>query len=328
MSKYFSVPFASGGDKTVVPDASQPSGSVNYTDGWGPLYQADQLTNPQALDVDRASDNQIYFDITEVLKEVQDNGVLPWRTDANYVVGATALGSDGLNYVALIANQGVDPVGDLTGTWIPLHNYIGQQDIDFTGVCTFSNPLQGSAIVNNAQISDSSISTSKYQDYSITQTKLATGSVVAAKIAYNAINNDKILNNTINGGQKLLDSSVSGNKISNNTITDTQVSNSFRLVSSGARIAASGSVTSSFGQFLSCERYSTGDYRITISGNILSNRSVSIMPIGSGAGFPRTTAYVSGVYDLPADESTLFVNTYQQNGTLNDSAFSILVVNI
>lgn len=53
MAKLFSIPFAVSGDKTPVPDASQPSGNVSYTDGYTPDYQADQATDPNAKDIER-----------------------------------------------------------------------------------------------------------------------------------------------------------------------------------------------------------------------------------------------------------------------------------
>ena len=123
MTKYFGVPFAVSGDKTAVPDALQPGGKVSYTEGWTADYEADQTTDPNAKDVDRQAENQLKFDITDALKEMQERGFKVYDALVNYPVDSYTLGSDGNPYRSLIANGPastvVDPVGDLTGTWIP-----------------------------------------------------------------------------------------------------------------------------------------------------------------------------------------------------------------
>lgn len=121
-TKYFSIPFANSGDKTSIPDASQPSGSVSFEDGWTPDYEKDQATDPDAKDVSRQNENYFKFSVTESLKEIQEIGFKPYDPLVNYPIGASTFGSDGLNYKADIANgpatSVVNPVGDLTGTWI------------------------------------------------------------------------------------------------------------------------------------------------------------------------------------------------------------------
>ncbi len=122
MSKYFSIPFATSGDKTTVPDPLQGSGVVSYTEGWTSDYELDQLTDPNAKDVDRQAENQLKFDITEAIKEIQEYGLLVYRADVNYPLDAKVTGSDGETYKCLIVNGPastvVDPVGDVTGTWL------------------------------------------------------------------------------------------------------------------------------------------------------------------------------------------------------------------
>lgn len=82
MLKFFKFPFATSGDKTAIPDASQPSGSVSYTDGFGVDYELDPGVDPAAKDVPRDESNQLYFDITNAIKEYQEFGTPDFITTA------------------------------------------------------------------------------------------------------------------------------------------------------------------------------------------------------------------------------------------------------
>ena len=53
MAKFFRIPWATAGDKTVIPDPVQGGGEVSYTQGFGPDYELDQSSDPNALDVPR-----------------------------------------------------------------------------------------------------------------------------------------------------------------------------------------------------------------------------------------------------------------------------------
>lgn len=121
VTKYFDVPFANSGDKTTIPDASQPSGDVSFQEGWTPDYAKDQTTDPNAKDVPRQSENYFKFVVTEAIKELQEYGSKPYSNLVNYPVGAHVPGSDNFWYVATAANgpdtSVVDPVGDVSGTW-------------------------------------------------------------------------------------------------------------------------------------------------------------------------------------------------------------------
>lgn len=120
--KYFDVPWAESGDKTTIPNTTQPSGDVSYPEGWTPDYELDQTGGPPAKDVERQKENQFKFDVTEFLKQVQENGIPLYNANFNYPVGAYTLASDAVLYQALIANGPAttvrDPIGDTTGTWI------------------------------------------------------------------------------------------------------------------------------------------------------------------------------------------------------------------
>lgn len=79
MAKLFLTPFANSGDKVAIPDPTQGSGSVSYTQGWGPDYskaKADGGYKP----VGRTEMNQILNDITTALLELQTYGITVWQS--------------------------------------------------------------------------------------------------------------------------------------------------------------------------------------------------------------------------------------------------------
>lgn len=82
MAKYFIFPFATAGDKLAIPEASVGN-PVSYEDGWGPDYELDLLTDPSALPIPRDQTNQLYFDITDAIKQYQTHGVPDFITTAD-----------------------------------------------------------------------------------------------------------------------------------------------------------------------------------------------------------------------------------------------------
>jgi hypothetical protein len=81
--KFFGVPFAFGGDQSAVPDATQPDGSVSFTEGWGFDYQRDLATDPAAKPVDRSAENYLMFVVTQAIGALQRVGIPEWITPAN-----------------------------------------------------------------------------------------------------------------------------------------------------------------------------------------------------------------------------------------------------
>lgn len=81
MLKFFRLPFATTGDKTAVPDPVDSNGNVSYSQGYGFDYQR-QKTDPAAKNIDRAQNNQILFDITSAIAELQSQGVPDFITSA------------------------------------------------------------------------------------------------------------------------------------------------------------------------------------------------------------------------------------------------------
>lgn len=78
-SGYFDTLFAASGDKTAVPDAAQPDGSVSYDQGFTvdytlPIGDLDRKTVP------RNQTNQLYYDITAAIQQLQQFSAPPFIT--------------------------------------------------------------------------------------------------------------------------------------------------------------------------------------------------------------------------------------------------------
>lgn len=81
MTKIFKIPFATQGDRTVVPDEVQADGSLSYTQGYGYDYERDQATDPAAKDIEREKMNGIFHDITGAVGEIQAFGMPVWAEE-------------------------------------------------------------------------------------------------------------------------------------------------------------------------------------------------------------------------------------------------------
>lgn len=77
---YFDVVFGKDGDLTAVPDSAQPDGSVSYDQGYGPDYELDPTSNPDALLIERRKFNQLLFDMTTAIQSWQQNSFAPFIT--------------------------------------------------------------------------------------------------------------------------------------------------------------------------------------------------------------------------------------------------------
>lgn len=160
-SKTFTVPFADSGDKTAVPDPTQPGGEVSYTEGFGPDYELDQVTEPTAKDVPRQETNQLWFDATEFLQEIQQNGLPVYNATYDYAVGAHTIASDGILYRALLVNGPAstvrDPVGDTSGSWLSnrgdIRGYVGTFDFGPGDVAKGSDDVVYTCLIANGPTS-------------------------------------------------------------------------------------------------------------------------------------------------------------------------------
>lgn len=108
MLKFFRLPFATTGDKTAVPDAVDSNGNVSYSQGYGFDYQR-QKTDPAAKNIERDKMNQILFDITTAIAEIQSKGGADFITSAlnggtAYSYGQNAIVNyGGAWYISLVA---------------------------------------------------------------------------------------------------------------------------------------------------------------------------------------------------------------------------------
>lgn len=136
LNKFFLFPFATAGDKAAIPDATQPSGSVSYEEGFGPDYELDPGVDPAAKDVPRDETNQLYFEITTALREYQtfgvpdyilaaQNGGLPFE----YAKNARVKWTDGNVYISKVDNNTDDPT--VAASW-----RVETQNIDFLAIST------------------------------------------------------------------------------------------------------------------------------------------------------------------------------------------------
>lgn len=107
--RYFGIPFATTGDRITVPDATQPDGSVSFTQGFGFDYERPN-TDPAYKPVPRDGTNGLFHDITEALGIAQRQGVSDWTVDAQpYAINALVRHTDKV-WRSLVANNNVTPV--------------------------------------------------------------------------------------------------------------------------------------------------------------------------------------------------------------------------
>lgn len=127
MVKRFVVPFAATGDKTVTPDATDPSGAISYSQGWGAQYQLPD-SDPAYRPVGRQEMNGVLNDITGALGEIQQMGVAEWVAPGGlvppYPINALVRHND-INYVSTVANNSTTP-GAVGATWNDISDIKGR----------------------------------------------------------------------------------------------------------------------------------------------------------------------------------------------------------
>lgn len=111
MLKFFRIPFALSGTRTPVPDAADPSGFVSYIEGYGPDYQRVK-TDPLSKNIERDKMNEIFFDATTAIGEIQQQGIADFITTAlnggspfSYALNALVRYSDGNLYKSIAASN-------------------------------------------------------------------------------------------------------------------------------------------------------------------------------------------------------------------------------
>lgn len=80
--KFFSTPFADSGDKVAVPNGAQVDGSVSFTTGYGYDYERnpDPLVDPLTKAIERTKMNQLFYDITSNIQQLQIYSAPEWST--------------------------------------------------------------------------------------------------------------------------------------------------------------------------------------------------------------------------------------------------------
>lgn len=128
VAKLFTAPFARSGDKEQIPDQQQLDGSVSYESGFGPDYERQLEVDPSAKNINRRAFNDLMFDTTNALQEMQGGfGVSTYNLafaqnlpGGGYPVGAVIPRADGrgLWVNITVANTSNPDTGG--AGWLPL----------------------------------------------------------------------------------------------------------------------------------------------------------------------------------------------------------------
>lgn len=121
---FFRYLWGQDGDRSAVPQETQPDGTLSFQQGFGPDYARDQTSDPLAKDIPRLSMNQILYNLSESARQFQTFGAFPFITAAQnggvafpYDKNARALWTDGEIYVSLI-NGNTDPDPSASVNWV------------------------------------------------------------------------------------------------------------------------------------------------------------------------------------------------------------------
>lgn len=107
-AKKFNTPFAILGDKVEIPTTAQIDGSVSFQQGYPFGYEA-EYTDPNSKDISRSKTNQLLFDITNAIREIQQGGVSEWSKEGKpYKINSLVYAPDGTIKQSLIANNNND----------------------------------------------------------------------------------------------------------------------------------------------------------------------------------------------------------------------------
>jgi len=125
MAKFFVYAFATNAaNRAAVPELPQDDGSVSYTQGLGPYYSLNYALGPPALPLDRKQSNQVFYDITNAIRQYQtlarpdfitpaDNGGVPFP----YELYAQVRYDDGSGFKVYENQVNVNPNDPTSPTW-------------------------------------------------------------------------------------------------------------------------------------------------------------------------------------------------------------------
>lgn len=116
MTKIFKIPFATQGDRTVVPDEVQADGSLSYTQGYGYDYERDQATDPAAKDIEREKMNSLFHDITGAIGEIQAFGMPVWAEEGKPYAIRSIVYHNKKAWQSKIENNNTEPAAGIAWT--------------------------------------------------------------------------------------------------------------------------------------------------------------------------------------------------------------------
>lgn len=143
---YFLYPWSTAAsDDVTIPATGASSGTLSYQYGFTPNYEYDLLTNPSALPIPRTYTNQLFFDITSALNQLQTYGVPAWVSVAGggpasgYPLNAIVIYSDGNIYQSQVATNTHTPTLGTSTYWVQIS---GQGTLT-SSVVTGASPVTG-----------------------------------------------------------------------------------------------------------------------------------------------------------------------------------------
>lgn len=149
MLKFFKNPFATSGDKVAVPD-TVTDGTVAYTTGYPITYQTPIASGGKAIE--RTKLNQVLFDITNEVSNIQQHGYPDYITSAlnggaaySYAINSVVRWTDGLNYINIVANNTNAP--NVSG-WVP---FLGTAQADSSNAFLSNSGIQKVGYFSGAQ---------------------------------------------------------------------------------------------------------------------------------------------------------------------------------
>lgn len=145
MLKFLRIPFGQSGDRATVPDAPDVSGSVSYTSGYGVDY-ARAKTDPLSKNIEREKMNQVFFDATAAIGELQSQGVPDFITTAlnggtpfGYAKNSVVKYSDGNLYISLVAANTALPTD--ASKWVRYDALLAFDGVGAVDICDQNKPM-------------------------------------------------------------------------------------------------------------------------------------------------------------------------------------------
>lgn len=184
MAKFFRFPFGINGDRVAIPEPTQVGGAVSYQEGFGLDYERDPVSDPLAKNIPRDETNQLYYDITDAIRQYQTHGVPDFITTADN--GGVAYSYDKLAKVLYNDGSGMDIYTSLVNANNALPSDATKWRKGEGGITN----LTGDVVANGPGSVTATI-----QNNAITTAKILAQNVTLAKIAAQA-NNTVLLNNS------------------------------------------------------------------------------------------------------------------------------------